>query len=332
MAPVSAGSSAVLYYGGRPGVPVHASEAAASSSRSPERPLQWVTATLRVEAAAMTPELTALLKRLQPVSGMIPAERVRSVDVPISVLMRRLIPWAKSFADPQISQFFVGALVEGASGALYAGMNLEFPGQTLAYTVHGEGAATTSAWLHGETGIVSLAVGGEPCGYCRQFLAEFVAPERLRIWMPDGGSVTLADALPHAFLPAVLGVRVDPFHARQALVLAEPNSDALVQAALSAANLSHAPYSGTYAGVALRVKDGNVFTGRHAENVAYNPGIPPLQAALVALRLRGYAYADITAAALAEADGRASQRSATEAVLGTFSNAPLVYVRLGATT
>ena len=288
-----------------------------------------VTATSRVEAVGMTPELTALIQTLQPVNGLVPAERVRAVDMPISVLMRRLIPWAKSFADPQISQFFVGALVEGASGALYAGMNLEFPGQTLAFSVHGEGAATTNAWLHGETGIVSLAVGGEPCGYCRQFLSEFVAPERLRIWMPDGSSVTLADALPRAFLPGVLGVHVDPFHARNSLALAEPNSDALVQAALSAANLSHAPYSKTYAGVALRLKDGTILTGRHAENVAYNPGMPPLQAALVALRLGGYAYGDITAAALTEADGRASQRSATEAVLGTLSQVPLAYARLG---
>lgn len=288
-----------------------------------------VTAASRVEAAGMTPELTALLHTLQPRNGVIAAERVRAVDLPVSVLMRRLIPWAKSFADPQISRFFVGALVEGASGALYAGGNLEFPGQTLAFTVHGEGAATTNAWLHGEAGIVSLAVGGEPCGYCRQFLAEFVAPERLRIWMPDGGSVTLADALPRAFLPAVLDVRIDPFHARNALALAEPNSDALVLAALSAATLSHAPYSHTNAGVALRLKDGTILTGRHAETVAYNPGMPPLQAALVALRLSGYRYDDITAAALAEADGRASQRAATEAVLGAISHVRLTYARVG---
>ena len=290
-----------------------------------------VTPRSSVEAAVMTPELEGLLQTLQPQDGVIAAERVRAAGIPVSVLMRRLIPWAKSFADPPISQFFVGALVEGASGALYAGMNLEFPGQTLAFTVHGEGAATTNAWLHGESGIASLAVGGEPCGYCRQFLCEFVMPERLQIWMPDGGSVTLADALPRAFLPAVLGVHVDPFHERHALTLAEPTPDPIVQAALAAANLSHAPYSHTYAGVALRLEDGTIVTGRHAENVAYNPGMPPLQAALVALRLRGYRYSDIAAAALAEADGRASQRTATEAVLATISQAPLTYARLLAT-
>jgi cytidine deaminase len=201
----------------------------------------------------------------------------------------------------------------------------------LAFSVHGEGAATANAWLHGESGIVSLAVGGEPCGYCRQFLSEFVAPERLRIWMPDGGSVTLADALPRAFLPAVLGVHVDPFHARNSLELAEANPDPLVLAALTAANLSHAPYSHTYAGVALRLKDGTIVTGRHAENVAYNPGMPPLQAALVALRLSGYRYGDIAGAALAQADGRASQRAVTEAVLATISQAALTYAKLVAT-
>jgi cytidine deaminase len=283
-----------------------------------------------VEASTMQPDLAALLETLQPSDGVIAAERVRAANMPISDLMKRLIPWAKSYADPSISQFHVGAIVEGVSGALYAGMNLEFPGQTLAFSVHGEGAATTNAWLHGETGIVSLAVGGEPCGYCRQFLSEFVAPERLRIWMPDGGSVSLAEALPRAFLPAVLGVRVDPFHARQALKLAEATPEPLVQAALAAANLSHAPYSHTFAGVALRLKDGTIVTGRHAENVAYNPGMPPLQAALVALRLSGYAYGDITAAVLAQADGRASQRTATEAVLATISQTPLTYARLEA--
>ena len=290
--------------------------------------LATANASVAAAPAAMTPELTALLQTLQPRNGTISAERVRAVDVPLPVLMRRLIPWAKSFADPPISQFFVGALVQGASGALYAGMNLEFPGQTLAFSVHGEGAATTNAWLHGESGIVSLAVGGEPCGYCRQFLSEFVAPELLRIWMPDGGSVTRADALPHAFLPAVLGVRTDPFHARNALQLVEANADPLVQAALAAATLSHAPYSQTYAGVALRLKDGTIVTGRHAENVAYNPGMPPLQAALVALRLSGYQYGDIAAAALAEAHGRASQRTVTEAVLAAISQAPLTYAGL----
>ena len=285
----------------------------------------------RAQAAALSPDLVALVQQLQPVNGVIPADRVAAAGMPKSELMRRLIPWARTYADPPISNYFVGAIVEGASGALYAGMNLEFPGQTLAFTVHGEGAATTNAWLHDETGIVSLAVGGEPCGYCRQFLSEFVVPDRLTIWMPDGSSVTLADALPRAFLPAVLGIRIDPFHAHNALALAEPSSDPLVTAARTAATRSHAPYSKAIAGVALRMRDGQIVVGRHAENVAFNPGMPALQASLIALRLKGYRYGDIAAAALVEVPGNASQHTATQAVLATVSSVPLTYARAALT-
>jgi cytidine deaminase len=277
--------------------------------------------------APLTPELTALLATLQPVHGVIAAERVRASSIPKTELMKRLIPWAKTFADPPISHFVVGAIMEGASGALYAGMNLEFPGETLAFSIHGEGAATANAWMHDETGIVSLAVGGVPCGYCRQYLSEFVQPANLTIWMPEGGSVTLADAMPHAFLPAVLDITIDPFHTRTALALASPSADALVLAALGAAQRSHAPYSKTLAGIAVRLTDGSVFTGRHAENVAFNPAMPALQCALIALRLAGHTYAEIAAAALVETAGRASQRTATQAVLRTIAPVALTYAR-----
>jgi cytidine deaminase len=277
-------------------------------------------------AEPFKPELQELLARLEPVRGVISADSVRAAGMPKPELMNRLIPWAAAYADPPISHFTVGAVMEGASGALYAGMNLEFPGQTLAFTIHGEGAATANAWMNGESGIVSLAVGGVPCGYCRQYLAEFVpAMEKLTIWMPAGGSITLADAMPHAFLPAVLGITTDPFHARARLAVHD--ADPLVQAAADAAQRSHAPYSKTLAGVALRMKDGSILTGRHAENVAFNPAMPALQCALIAVRLAGHTYGDITAAALVETAGRASQQTASEAVLRTISPAPLTYAR-----
>jgi cytidine deaminase len=276
-------------------------------------------------ATAAGDDLSALLSMLQPKNGVIAAERVRASGIPKVELMNRLRPWAKSFADPSISHFYVGAIMEGASGALYAGANFEYPGQTLAFTVHGEGAATTNAWLHDETGIVSLAVGGVPCGYCRQFLSEFVAPDDLTIYMPDGTPHTLASQMPNAFLPSVLGITTTPFSDHQHFTLIEPSTDPLVAAARSAAERSHAPYSTTYAGVALQMKDGSIVTGRSAENVAFNPGMPPLEAALISLRLRGQRYDDITAAALVETRGRASVQTATRAVLATVSPAPLSY-------
>jgi cytidine deaminase len=270
-------------------------------------------------------ELDALLTSLAPHDGVIAAERVRAAGIDKVTLMNRLRPWAAKFADPSISHFYVGAILEGASGALYAGANFEYPGETLAFTVHGEGAATTNAWLHDEPAIVSVAVGGVPCGYCRQFLSEFVAPEKFTIWMPDGTPLTLASQMPNAFLPAVLGVTTSPFAERHALALTTPASDALVNAALGAASRAHAPYSNTLAGVALRLADGTIVTGRSAENVAFNPGMPPLEAALISLRLRGRSYAEIESAALVETRGRASMRTATQAVLATLSPAPLTY-------
>ena len=73
------------------------------------------------------------------------------------------------------------------------------------------------------------------------------------------------------------------------------------------------------------LKDGTIVAGRSAENVAFNPGMPPLEAALIALRLRGRTYADIERAALVETNGRASMRSATRAVLAAISPASLTY-------
>ncbi len=235
--------------------------------------------------------------------------------------MRKLLAWALRYADPPISGRFVGAIAEGTSGALYAGMNLEFPGQTLAHTVHAEGAAVNNAWLNDEAGVVSLAVTAVPCGYCRHFLREFVAPAKLAIFMPDR-EATLAEALP--FCPPVESAS-DPFHAHADLKLVEKSASALVNAALAAACRSYAPYSGTFAGVAVSMHDGTIFRGRYAENSAFNPVMPALQSALIAVRLAGYTAANIAHAVLVEVPGLASQRGAAAAVLATFSSIPLAY-------
>src|SRR6185369_7517369 len=45
---------------------------------------------------------------------------------------------AQSYARPLLTNFRVGAVVRGTSGALYLGANLEFPGVGLNQTVHAE--------------------------------------------------------------------------------------------------------------------------------------------------------------------------------------------------
>jgi cytidine deaminase len=253
----------------------------------------------------------------------------------VEELVRELLPWAEAYTSPPISNFRVGAIALGSSGALYAGANLEFPGESLAFTVHAEQAAVYNAWVHGETGVTLIASTATPCGYCRQFLNELTTASELQVMLPGRPPAPLATLLPAAFGPRDLGLPgglMQP--ASISLMLAEPSADPVVTAALAAACAAYAPYSGTYAGVALRTADGSVHQGRYAENAAFNPSLSPLQGALIALALAGGSYASIEAAVLVEASEpaaghlqhSASQRASAAAVLAAVAPAvPLRY-------
>ncbi len=68
--------------------------------------------------------------------------------------------------------------------------------------------------------------------------------------------------------------------------------------------------------MALELRDGTILTGSYAENAAFNPSLPPLQAALNLVILKGYAFADIQRALLAELpDGNISQWAPTVSTL-----------------
>ena len=60
----------------------------------------------------------------------------------------------------------------GVSGRVYVGGNLEFPGSTLASSVHAEQCLTANLLRHEEQGISAVAISAPPCGHCRQFFAE----------------------------------------------------------------------------------------------------------------------------------------------------------------
>lgn len=104
------------------------------------------------------------------------------------------------------SQFRVGAAVRGASGAVYAGCNVEnvaYPEGTCA-----EAGAIAAMVAAGETSLTEVHVCASgpapvaPCGGCRQKLAEFGAPEvRVTMAAADGTEsvTTLGDLLPGAF-------------------------------------------------------------------------------------------------------------------------------------
>jgi len=225
-----------------------------------------------------------------------------------------LLPLAAACARTPVSHFNVGAIARGVSGTWYFGGNMEFIGATMQQTVHAEQSAISHAWLRGEKSLASVTVNYTPCGHCRQFMNELNSGLSLRINLPGRNPHTLADYLPDAFGPKDLDIKT--------LLMDEEDhgfavtGDALAQAAIAAANKSHAPYSQAPAGLALECRDGTLFAGRYAENAAFNPSLPPLQGALNLLSLNGYDYPDIQRAVLAEkAEATLTQWDATAATL-----------------
>ncbi|HYI10895.1 MAG TPA: cytidine deaminase [Thermoanaerobaculia bacterium] len=235
----------------------------------------------------------------------------------------RALAEAARFARPPISDFFVGAVSRGLSGKLYPGANLEFAGEALSFTVHAEQSSIAHAWMSGEEGVDLIAVTAAPCGYCRQFLNELTTAERLTIQVPDG-TFALGELLPHAFGPRDLGV-TGGLMQRDDHRLTIGEDDELALEALRAANLSYAPYSKSYAGVALRTADGAIYAGAYAENAAFNPSMSPLEVALSQLNLGGGSFDAITEAVLVSVDGL--HDNATRTVLAAVSAAPLRVVR-----
>jgi cytidine deaminase len=109
------------------------------------------------------------------------------------------------------SRFSVGAVVRGASGALYAGCNVEnvaFPQGSCA-----EASAISALIMAGERRIIEVLVMGKgpalvsPCGGCRQRLREF-ALDATPVYLcdPDGlrRTVSLGELLPLSFGPVNL--------------------------------------------------------------------------------------------------------------------------------
>ncbi len=260
------------------------------------------------------------------VAGADAAERARAFGGDLDLLMLGLLPSAAAFADPPVSGFRVGAIARGASGALYAGANLEFAGMPLGCSVHAEQAAVANARRHGERRIVAFAVSAAPCGHCRQFLCELPAFAEIRVLQPDRAPATLAALLPAAFGPRDLSVAADPLDGmREALALERDGDDPLLRAACEAAETAYVPYSGVLAGAAVRTADGAIHRGASLESAAYNPSLPALQDALSAVALSGAAFEGIAACALVETAGAISQRAHAAALLEALHIAPPRY-------
>jgi len=236
----------------------------------------------------------------------------------VAALMQALLPAAQRLARPPISQFRVGAVGRAAeTGDLILGANLEFPGGTTADTIHAEQFLFTRAHSLGAT-IDLLAVSARPCGHCRQFMNEFAGSEGLTILDPEAGPLSLGDMLPWRFGPTDLGMAGASPAAHLPLVTLEAPAAAapeVIADLLEAGARAHTPYGRAPAAVALRLTDGTILTGAAIENAAYNPGMPPLQAALITLVAQGRDYGEIDTAVLGRVPGAAFDHAASSARL-----------------
>jgi cytidine deaminase len=265
-------------------------------------------------------------------SGQIAASEVtalaESEHKSVDVLMVDLLPLARTYARPPISNYLVGAVARGVSGNLYLGANVEIPGHSLGFSVHGEQFALSNAYMHSEPGVSAIAVTAAPCGHCRQFMTEMAPDGNIQVLIAGQSPVRLSSLLPMAFGPKDLGFKEGALPVRQ-VNLAQPKGspDELILAALDAARRSYAPYSKAHSGVAIGAQGERVFKGAYIENVAFNPSLSPLQTALAAFIVAGENYSAISNVVLLEMEGAAiSQKSVSEAALGAIAPGARLHV------
>ncbi|MDK9422233.1 cytidine deaminase [Pectobacterium carotovorum] len=236
-------------------------------------------------------------------AAMLTADDVNAVceasQLDADALAFALLPLAAACAQAPISNFQVGAIAQGLSGNFYFGANMEFSAVQLQQTVHAEQSAVSHAWIRNERGLRAVTVNYTPCGHCRQFMNELRNAASLRIQLPGRQPAVLSHYLPDSFGPVDLHIDtllMDDVNHGATL----QNVNALARRALDAANRSHAPYSKAISGIALETLSGNIYTGRYAENAAFNPSLPPLQVALNLMNLAGDDPCTIKHAAVVE--------------------------------
>ncbi|MBQ4772870.1 cytidine deaminase [Pectobacterium versatile] len=236
-------------------------------------------------------------------AAMLTADDVNAVceasQLDADALAFALLPLAAACAQAPISNFQVGAIAQGLSGNFYFGANMEFSAVQLQQTVHAEQSAVSHAWIRNEHGLRAVTVNYTPCGHCRQFMNELRNAASLRIQLPGRQPAVLSHYLPDSFGPVDLHIDtllMDDVNHGATL----QNVGALARQALDAANRSHAPYSKAISGIALETLSGNIYTGRYAENAAFNPSLPPLQVALNLMNLAGDDPCTIKHAAVVE--------------------------------
>jgi cytidine deaminase len=214
-------------------------------------------------------------------------ELCTSFSIDKATCLFTLLPLAANYALVPLSQYRVGAIAVGLSGDAYFGANMEFGGHSLSQTVHAEQAAINHAWQSGEQGISDIFVNQSPCGHCRQFMNELSTSEQLNIHVQDRASMSLAQLLPDAFGPKDLGI----IHRLMSPPAGSILPQGIVEKSLETVwQRSYSPYSESPSMCAISLQGGERFYGCYAENAAFNPSLPPLQSALIMVRLAGQSF------------------------------------------
>lgn len=274
----------------------------------------------------------------------------------VEEFLASLVKPTAELARPPISKFHVGAVGLGVSGRIFRGVNLEFPGLPLNYSVHAEQFLVANALQHGEKKLVFIAVSHAPCGHCRQFLQELRDAGNIRVLITDGKDTQvrpLSYFLPHRFgpddllskdFPLLLESRFNgliasanpeisngedcsnlpvDLHIAKVGIADKESGDSnglnvkhslldLKIAAFMAANVSYAPYSTCPSGISIATRNGEVYSGSYMESAAYNPGLPALQAAIVAFICGGGGdYDEIDTVVLVETKDAVVRHAAT---------------------
>ena len=116
---------------------------------------------------------------------------------------------ARENSHSPYSKFATGAALRTKGGKVYLGCNIENHGLQ---SICAERTAFVKALSEGEKEFESIAVVGAnegevpinrclPCGYCRQFMSEFVN-ENFKIYVEENNKIeeyTMADLLPYNF-------------------------------------------------------------------------------------------------------------------------------------
>lgn len=242
-------------------------------------------------------------------------------------LALHLLPIAACYSHTAVSHFNVGAIAIGEKGDFYFGANQEFGHTAIAQTIHAEQSAISHAWLRNESRISDVVVNYTPCGHCRQFMNELQGASKLAIHLPQSQNHALHDYLPDAFGPDDLGIATHLLAKEDHHFIANHHDEVINQAIL-AANQSHSPYSQSPHGVAMLFKNGDIITGRYAENAAFNPSLPALQTAINFAYLNNKNLADVTRVGMVEHPATISHKASAEQLLAVLGRVKLEYVTL----